>query len=100
MVCIDGSDSPTKNTKPKEKAAQAVLEAKPTTSEAPAPAQTKLPSTGSEVMDDILIHSTLRMLEAIEDLGRRVDIMAAMTERPKLAPAVSQGKGVIDGDVA
>ncbi|WVF66796.1 hypothetical protein IAT40_001538 [Kwoniella sp. CBS 6097] len=33
--------------------------------------------TGSEVMDDILEHSQQRMLEAIDHLHRRVDILAA-----------------------
>ncbi|WRT65433.1 uncharacterized protein IL334_002376 [Kwoniella shivajii] len=33
-------------------------------------------STGSEVMDDILEHSQQRMLEAIDHLHRRVDILA------------------------
>ncbi|WWC87536.1 uncharacterized protein L201_002426 [Kwoniella dendrophila CBS 6074] len=34
-------------------------------------------STGSEVMDDILEHSQQRMLEAIDHLHRRVDILAS-----------------------
>ncbi|WVR04043.1 hypothetical protein IAU60_001042 [Kwoniella sp. DSM 27419] len=34
-------------------------------------------STGSEVMDDILEHSQQRMLEAIDHLHRRVDMLAA-----------------------
>jgi len=33
-------------------------------------------STGSEVMDDILEHSLQRMLEAIDRLARRVDVLA------------------------
>jgi hypothetical protein len=34
-------------------------------------------NTGSAMMDDILEHSQQRMMEAIEHLGRRVDILAA-----------------------
>ena len=33
-------------------------------------------STGSQVMDEILEHSQQRMLDAIEAVGRRVDVLA------------------------
>ena len=33
-------------------------------------------ATGSEVMDDILEHSLQRMLEAIEHLARKVDVLS------------------------
>ncbi|OCF58297.1 hypothetical protein L486_04328 [Kwoniella mangroviensis CBS 10435] len=38
-------------------------------------------STGSEVMDDILTHSQQRMLEAIDHLHRRVDILASNVDK-------------------
>ena len=40
-------------------------------------------ATGSEVMDDILEHSQLRMLEAIKLLARRVDILADVAKNNK-----------------
>ena len=44
---------------------------------AEAPAEESLRySTGSEVMDEILEHSQQRMLDAIDALGRRVDVLA------------------------
>lgn len=42
-------------------------------------------STGSEVMDDILEHSLQRMLEAIDHLAKRVDVLARAEKT--LAPA-------------
>nr|XP_018264371.1 uncharacterized protein I303_02537 [Kwoniella dejecticola CBS 10117]OBR86529.1 hypothetical protein I303_02537 [Kwoniella dejecticola CBS 10117] len=45
-------------------------------------------STGSEVMDDILEHSQQRMLEAIDHLHRRVDILAS-----NVAPRKKGNKG-------
>ena len=38
-------------------------------------------ATGSEVMDDILEHSQLRMLEAIKLLARRVDMLADVAKK-------------------
>ncbi|KAK8861320.1 hypothetical protein IAR55_002139 [Kwoniella newhampshirensis] len=57
-------------------------EARSTSPEAEEPdADSEAPSTGfatgSEVMDDILEHSQQRMLEAIDHLNRRVDLLAA-----------------------
>lgn len=42
-------------------------------------------STGSKVMDEILEHSQQRMLEALEHLNRRVDVLASNVN-PQPAP--------------
>jgi hypothetical protein len=43
-------------------------------------------NTGSAVLDDILEHSQQRMMEAIEHLGRRVDML---TSTGKKGPSLS-----------
>ena len=59
-------------------------------------------STGSEVMDDILEHSQLRMLEAIEQLAKRVDILATNVATGNIASngaGQGQGQGKAQGQV-
>ncbi|KAL7420164.1 hypothetical protein Q5752_005130 [Cryptotrichosporon argae] len=72
IACIDGMED-------RDSAPPATTE---TTSAAEPTATT--PSTGSEMMDDILLHSQQRMLEAIEGLGMTID-------RAHLAPATVDG---------
>ncbi|WVQ83556.1 hypothetical protein IAT38_005697 [Cryptococcus sp. DSM 104549] len=48
-------------------------------SDAGPPSADKVFATGSNVLDDILEHSQQRMLEAIDHLNRRVDVLAATT---------------------
>ncbi|WVW79728.1 hypothetical protein I302_101698 [Kwoniella bestiolae CBS 10118] len=54
-------------------------------------------STGSEVMDDILEHSQQRMLEAIDHLHRRVDVLAsnvAQADKGKSKKSESVGESL------
>jgi hypothetical protein len=66
VVCIDGLDAVE---------VEEVLESPP---DAPEPEPQEL-STGSLLMDDVLEHSQLRMLETIADLAARLDRAARRT---------------------
>jgi hypothetical protein len=59
-------------------AVEKVLPAAPASPEPQEEAQTsatdlaEIPTTGSEVMDGILLHSQQRMIEAIDELGQKI----------------------------
>lgn len=95
MVCIDGVEPSSANPQPDavqkpaivELVDKDVMEEEKTTVEGSDPASESPTegesqeaedkfTTGSEVMDDILTHAQTRMLEAIDVLSRRVDILA------------------------
>jgi hypothetical protein len=56
-------------------------------------------STGSTVMDEILEHSQTRMLEAIEVLGRRIDILARSADNHSPGHGVKNGQTSISPQV-
>ena len=56
-------------------------------------------STGSDVMDDILQHSQQRMLEAIEHLSRRVDVLA-VSARDSVPLQRSIGSSTLSPNIA
>lgn len=96
MVCIDGLEdgsNPPKaatTTKTIEEASTAPAVPTETLPAIANEAEMELFSTGSEVMDDILEHSQLRMLEAFSHLSKRVDSLAA-SRRP-----VQRSAGKVD----
>jgi hypothetical protein len=98
VVCIDGLE----DTSNIPRAAATIVEAKETatssisTETQAASNDVELPglfSTGSEVMDDILEHSQLRMLEAFADLSERIDRLA-YSRRP--VPRSGGASGSLD----
>jgi hypothetical protein len=56
-------------------------------------------NTGSPVMDDILEHSQQRMMEAIEHLARRVDILTT-SSGPTIGSASEPGSGTVSVELA
>lgn len=96
VVCIDGLES-TAPPKPKDNPPQEVA----TTAEVAVPTSSPVSkiTTGNEVMDDILEHSQQRMMEAIEHLAKRVDILANSAVPAPLAPAAGKG-AQLSADVA
>jgi hypothetical protein len=117
VVCIDASQGPS-GTEPARKAVEAkepetVVDAiKPQdksgdegmTLQEP-PAEVAEPEvegfkTGSETMDDILEHSQSRMLEAIDILSRRVDVLSQSERLIRAQDARGGGQVVVAPQIA
>ncbi|ORY25263.1 hypothetical protein BCR39DRAFT_544677 [Naematelia encephala] len=105
VVCIDGVEGTHHNPPPAahEDSAPPAPDAPPVAPQPPVP--TEGFNTGSEILDDILLHSQQRMLEALEHLSRRFDIMAneagtGMVEGARVGPIVANALADLTDRVA
>lgn len=107
MVCIDGAHTTIEDKHPALPALE-VTEATvvPESKEEEQPPAEIEPAvqegykTGSEVMDDILEHSQARMLEAIDGLSRRVDVLSASARRVNSQDVKIGGQVVMSPQIA
>ncbi|KAK4683969.1 hypothetical protein P7C73_g6236, partial [Tremellales sp. Uapishka_1] len=87
IVCIDGMDDlpfePQYDTPSQLDLATPEVPQEPTTQ-----------TTGSEVMDDILLHSKQRMLEKIEELAKKVEGLVPASDAIVVAPKAGDDKDI------